>query len=259
MITPSRTPEGIPSHCPICNHHFNAVPSDPSGDLPCPRCGHLIWPSGEEAGARNVDETKRTVRRLVRKIEQTARNSPTQTEMAKVLLVNVVTALAATGGTIRAFGFDGRISTIYAIGSGRNLDFQEFRNSAITSVLKSGDTGVYLPFEATDDGIQNPTIYFAIYVPLQFHTDDSPTAIMEIFQRASTGPAPQRGYLKFIAEMCQTVSQHHKFWDPRSADEKQPRSSNKQGNSHISNLATKISTSLAKWRKKLSNLLQINP
>jgi acyl carrier protein len=43
MKTASRTPEGVPGNCPICNAVLCLEPSDPVGDAPCPYCGHLLW------------------------------------------------------------------------------------------------------------------------------------------------------------------------------------------------------------------------
>ncbi len=39
----SRTPEGVPSHCPICDTPICIEPSQPPGDAPCPSCGTLLW------------------------------------------------------------------------------------------------------------------------------------------------------------------------------------------------------------------------
>ncbi|WP_425616520.1 phosphopantetheine-binding protein [Anatilimnocola sp. NA78] len=39
----SRTPEGAPHHCPVCNQAVIIEPSLPFGDAPCPHCGHLLW------------------------------------------------------------------------------------------------------------------------------------------------------------------------------------------------------------------------
>jgi acyl carrier protein len=47
MVIPSRTPEGFPSRCPLCGAETNLEFSDPAGDAPCPKCGHLLWLSGE--------------------------------------------------------------------------------------------------------------------------------------------------------------------------------------------------------------------
>ena len=39
----SRTPEGRPHHCPICDAPVFIEPSTPPGDAPCPNCGQLLW------------------------------------------------------------------------------------------------------------------------------------------------------------------------------------------------------------------------
>src|SRR5262249_11908288 len=39
----SRTPEGLPARCPICGNAFVLEASMPTGDAPCPSCGHLLW------------------------------------------------------------------------------------------------------------------------------------------------------------------------------------------------------------------------
>jgi len=39
----SRTPEGLPSRCPICGADTDLEFSQPSGDAVCPNCGHLLW------------------------------------------------------------------------------------------------------------------------------------------------------------------------------------------------------------------------
>lgn len=47
MNISSRTPEGFPSHCPLCGTSVNIEYSDPAGDAPCPNCGCLLWASAE--------------------------------------------------------------------------------------------------------------------------------------------------------------------------------------------------------------------
>lgn len=36
-------PDGFSGRCPICQAIVSAEPSEPAGDAPCPKCGHLIW------------------------------------------------------------------------------------------------------------------------------------------------------------------------------------------------------------------------
>ena len=47
MKISSRTPEGMPSECPLCGASNNIEFSDPAQDAPCPNCGHLLWASNQ--------------------------------------------------------------------------------------------------------------------------------------------------------------------------------------------------------------------
>jgi acyl carrier protein len=48
----SRTPEGVPNHCPVCDTIICVEPSQPPGDAPCPSCGVLLWFFETSAGIR---------------------------------------------------------------------------------------------------------------------------------------------------------------------------------------------------------------
>jgi hypothetical protein len=39
----TRTPEGMPNRCPVCQNEIKIEPSRPTLDGPCPHCGHLLW------------------------------------------------------------------------------------------------------------------------------------------------------------------------------------------------------------------------
>jgi acyl carrier protein len=43
MTISSRTPEGVPGNCPLCDAVICLEPSGPVGDAPCPYCGSLLW------------------------------------------------------------------------------------------------------------------------------------------------------------------------------------------------------------------------
>ena len=47
MTVSSRTPEGLPSECPLCGAKANIEFSDPAQDASCPNCGHLLWASSQ--------------------------------------------------------------------------------------------------------------------------------------------------------------------------------------------------------------------
>ena len=43
MTISSRTPEGQPNHCPVCEADVCIDPSPLFGDATCPKCGILLW------------------------------------------------------------------------------------------------------------------------------------------------------------------------------------------------------------------------
>ena len=50
MVISSRTPEGEANRCTVCGSEVKVEPSDPTGDAPCSRCGHLLWFKWEDLG-----------------------------------------------------------------------------------------------------------------------------------------------------------------------------------------------------------------
>jgi acyl carrier protein len=56
----SRTPDGVPNHCPICDTSICIEPSTPPGDAPCPNCGHLLWFFTTSAGIQFLDSKPAT-------------------------------------------------------------------------------------------------------------------------------------------------------------------------------------------------------
>lgn len=51
MTISSRTPEGLPSHCPLCGADVAVEYAEPAGDACCPRCGALLWAAEQIKGA----------------------------------------------------------------------------------------------------------------------------------------------------------------------------------------------------------------
>lgn len=43
MVISSRTPEGIPHRCPVCQTESALESCFPGGDTVCPACGQLLW------------------------------------------------------------------------------------------------------------------------------------------------------------------------------------------------------------------------
>jgi hypothetical protein len=71
MIPSSRTPEGQPCRCPVCHREVRIEPSFPTGDAPCPHCGHLLW-FEVPAPENDADQLGREIDQLDRLIETSA-------------------------------------------------------------------------------------------------------------------------------------------------------------------------------------------
>ncbi len=66
MNISSRTPEGTPNECPVCQKELCIEPSTTFGDAPCPHCGTLLWFINLPTGVRlfdseDVPSAKRTL------------------------------------------------------------------------------------------------------------------------------------------------------------------------------------------------------
>lgn len=70
MTISSRTPEGQPNTCPMCNSAIRIEPSQPLGDAPCPKCGQLLWFKRRRDGlvfydSPSAEKEKSRIRQLV--------------------------------------------------------------------------------------------------------------------------------------------------------------------------------------------------
>ena len=70
MTVSSRTPEGQPNRCPICDHKIIIEPSQPFGDAPYPSCGQLLWFTRLQDGVMFYDSitaevTKKRIRKFI--------------------------------------------------------------------------------------------------------------------------------------------------------------------------------------------------
>jgi anti-anti-sigma factor len=50
MVISSQNPERQPDRCHVCGSEVKSELSEPAGDAPCLRCGHLLWFTWEDQG-----------------------------------------------------------------------------------------------------------------------------------------------------------------------------------------------------------------
>lgn len=158
-----------------------------------------------------IEETKQQIRGLVNEIAHLARQDIGAQEFYGEFLNRVVSALAAGGGAIWTPGEGGALQLEYQINLrethlGTNEEELVRHTRLLQKVMRSGEGALVAPHsgEGADDTAGNPTSFLLVLGPVR--VEDETKGIIEIFQRPSADIRTQRGYLKFLVQMCELVS-----------------------------------------------------
>ena len=160
-----------------------------------------------------VEETKHQIRALVGEIAQLTRQDVAPEIYYAEFLQRVINALAAVGGAVWILKDGNELRLTHQVNIRQafpddNGDDQNRHFRLLQRVLKNGEHLTVPPYSGTvgDEETGNPTSYLLVLAPIL--DDDRVQGIVEIFQRPTSSPASQRGYLRFVAEMCQHVSDY---------------------------------------------------
>ncbi len=159
-----------------------------------------------------VEETKQQIRGLVNEIAQLSRQELDPSVFYGEFLQRVITALAAVGGAVWIRGESSTgLELKYQINLRQSFPEDESGESharharLLHRVVRDGEELLVPPYSGApgDDEAGNPTAFLLVLSPIR---DDKDIAgVIEIFQRPSSGPASQRGYLRFLNQMCEHV------------------------------------------------------
>ncbi len=161
---------------------------------------------------QTVEETKAQIRGLVNEIAALAKSGATADEFYSELLGRVITALAAAGGAIWLLDEDRQLRLQYQINAeptvlaGDSEDANR-HNRLLRRVANAGQSLLVPPYSGTTDGDSegNPTRYLLVLGALKH--EDHNDGLIEIFQRPDTAPDTQRGYLRFLQQMCELAGE----------------------------------------------------
>ncbi len=173
-----------------------------SADAPSPAS-----PGSVEPDARLVQETRNQIRVIVQEITQLAQSDVDEDAFYAEFLQRVVSALASEGAAIWTLGDDG-LDLRYQINFPR-ARLHDDKQSAqrhyllLQQLLADGQAALIPPQSGSNDTEEagNPTEHLLIVGFVRF--EDRPMEIVEIFQRPAGGPTTQRGYLRFVLQMCE--------------------------------------------------------
>ncbi len=161
---------------------------------------------------QTVEDTKAQIRGLVNEIAQLSKSGATAEEFYPELLSRIITALAAAGGAIWLLDEDRQLSLQYQINAEPSILDDETEDAIrhtrlIQRVANTGQSLLVPPYSGTTDGDGegNPTGFLLCLGALQH--DGHNDGLIEIFQRPGTAPDTQRGYLRFLQQMCELAAE----------------------------------------------------
>ncbi|QDT07654.1 HlyD family secretion protein [Rubripirellula lacrimiformis] len=161
---------------------------------------------------QTVEETKAQIRGLVNEIAALAKSGATAEEFYSELLSRIITALAAAGGAIWLLDEDRQLRLQYQINAEPSIlasdtDDATRHTRLLQRVANSGQSLLVPPYSGTTDGEAegNPTRYLLVLGALKHEGQND--GLIEIFQRPDTAPDTQRGYLRFLQQMCDLASE----------------------------------------------------
>lgn len=155
-----------------------------------------------------IEQTKQQIRSLVGEIAQLARSDIPPAEFYGEFLTRVVTALAAVGGAVWTLNEEGRLGLAYHVnlqetGLAASEENQTLHARLLYRVLRGGEASLVPAHSVAGDDEQggNPTPFLLVLGVLK--TDVETTGLVEVFQRTEAGAATQKGYLRFVTQMCE--------------------------------------------------------
>lgn len=160
-----------------------------------------------------VERAKREIQGLVQEIAELSRSQISPAEFYEAMLNKIVAALAAPGGAVWMRSDAGGLQLAYQInlrqtGLIENAIGQSQHGRLLTQVLMGSEGQLVAPHsgsgEATDNdenAAANPTDYLLVLAPV--FNDQGPQGVVEVFQRPGARITTQRGYLRFLMQICE--------------------------------------------------------
>lgn len=180
-----------------------------------------------------VERAKREIQGLVLEIAELSKSQIAPQEFYDAMLNKIVSALAAPGGAVWTVGDGGGLQLAYQInlnltGLRENPVGQAQHSRLLYQVLQSNEGALVAPHsgagdaevgDSDDQAAANPTDFLLVLAPM--HNDQGPQGIVEIFQRTGARITTQRGYLRFLLQVCELAGDFLKARRLRHLTEKQ--------------------------------------
>lgn len=160
---------------------------------------------------KTIEQTKQQIRGLVAEISQLAKSDLPPEEFYPAFLSRVIQSLAAVGGAIWTVGEAGRLEKRCQQNLSETLLDPNSEETAqhlrlLQAAVASGEPRLVPPLAAGQDPAAgaNPTRLLLVLGMLK--ADGAIEGVVEIFQRPDSQPVTQRGYLRFLMQMCEVAT-----------------------------------------------------
>jgi multidrug efflux pump subunit AcrA (membrane-fusion protein) len=182
-------------------------------------------------GAEEVERAKREIQGLVQEIAELSRSDIAPAEFYDAMLNKVVAALAAPGGAVWTVSEAGGLQLVYQInlrqtGLIENAIGQSQHGRLLAQVMQGAEGALVAPHSGTggatdndEEAAANPTDFLLVMAPVL--NDQGPQGVVEVFQRPGARVATQRGYLRFLLQVCEFAGDFLKARRLRHLAEKQ--------------------------------------
>lgn len=179
---------------------------------------HASAPVGAGAAAppdpQLVADMKQEIRALVQEVSQLAAQDIAPAEFYAGFLARVVAAMAAAGGAVWTVAENGQLKLQHQVklqATGAESPQSRTRHAQLLKHVLAGSQAVLVPPSSGALGstqVGNPTDFLLVLAPLI--VENEPAGVVEIFQRTGGAPSTQRGYLRFLVQMCDVACDYLK-------------------------------------------------
>ena len=165
-----------------------------------------------------VRRAKQEIQSLVQEVVELSRSEIEPSEFYAALMNKSVSALAAIGGVVWTLEEGAGVKLEYQVnlretGLAESEEAQQKHGRLLQQVIDRGEPALIPPHsgaggEHADDMAANPTDFLLVIAPIK--SDRGVDGVVEIFQRTGARPTTQRGYLRFLNQICELAGEYLK-------------------------------------------------
>jgi multidrug efflux pump subunit AcrA (membrane-fusion protein) len=176
--------------------------------------------SGGESGPDDeaIRRAKLEIQSLVQEVVDLSKTEIEPTQFYAALLEKSISALAAIGGVVWTLQEGAGFKLEYQVNLKQTglLESPEAMNQhgrLLGQLAKQGEPALVAPHSGAglgddDQTAANPTEYLLVLAPII--SDRGVDGLVEIFQRTGARPNTQRGYLRFLVQICEIAGEYLK-------------------------------------------------